>query len=97
MTSTLVIPNELSERRRTFASVSSLPFAPLASEKAGQPQPDSNLLSDLVISSHQRKFFIRHDDTVNDDVLIHPFKCFFGIEGHVSQDRNPGLGYNTLL
>ena len=26
--------------------------------------------------------------------LIH---AFFGIEGHVSTDRNPGPGYNTLL
>ena len=24
-------------------------------------------------------------------------KCFFGIEGRAALDRNPGLGYNTLL
>ena len=26
-----------------------------------------------------------------------PLACFLGIEGHVALDRNPGLGYNTLL
>ena len=31
------------------------------------------------------------------DWLINPFECFFGREGHVALDRNPGLGYNTLL
>ena len=28
--------------------------------------------------------------------LIH-YQCIFGSEGHVALDRNPGLGYNTLL
>ena len=28
--------------------------------------------------------------------LIH-YSSFFGIEGHVALDRNPGMGYNTLL
>ena len=23
--------------------------------------------------------------------------CFFGSKGHVALDRNPGLGYNTIL
>ena len=30
-------------------------------------------------------------------VLINPLECFFGIDGHVAVDRNPGLGYNILL
>ena len=30
-------------------------------------------------------------------ILINPLKCFFGIEGHVTLDRNLGPGYNTLL
>ena len=29
--------------------------------------------------------------------LINPWNCFFGIEGHVALDRNPGPGYDTLL
>ena len=29
-------------------------------------------------------------------MLINPFKCFFGIKGHVALDRNPGPGYNTI-
>ena len=29
--------------------------------------------------------------------MIDPLECFFGIEGHVALDRNPGPGYNTLL
>ena len=29
--------------------------------------------------------------------MINPLECFFGIEGHVALDRNPGLGYNILL
>ena len=29
--------------------------------------------------------------------MVNPLKCFFGIEGHVALDRNPGHGYNTLL
>ena len=28
--------------------------------------------------------------------LIH-YRAFFGSEGHVALDRNPGLGYDTLL
>ena len=28
---------------------------------------------------------------------INPLECFFGSEGHVALDRNPGPGYNTLL
>ena len=31
------------------------------------------------------------------DWLINPLFCFFGSEGHVALDRNPGPGYNTLL
>ena len=30
-------------------------------------------------------------------VWFNPFKCFFGSEGHVALDRNPGPGYDTLL
>ena len=29
--------------------------------------------------------------------MINPLECFFGIEGHVALDINPGPGYNTLL
>ena len=29
--------------------------------------------------------------------MISPLESFFGIEGHVTLDRNPGPGYNTLL
>ena len=29
--------------------------------------------------------------------MINPLKCYFGIEGHVALDRNPGPGYNILL
>ena len=28
---------------------------------------------------------------------FNPLKCFFGSEGHVALDRNPGSGYDTLL
>ena len=28
---------------------------------------------------------------------FNPFWCFFGSEGHVALDRNPGPGYDTLL
>ena len=28
--------------------------------------------------------------------LFNPLSCFFGSEGHVALDRNPGPGYNTL-
>ena len=31
-------------------------------------------------------------------IVINPLECcFFGIEGHVKLDRNPGQGYDTLL
>ena len=30
-------------------------------------------------------------------VCSEKLKCFFGIEGHVALDRNPGPRYNTLL
>ena len=30
-------------------------------------------------------------------VCFNPLKCFFGSEGHVALDRNPGTGYHTLL
>ena len=30
------------------------------------------------------------------DGLIH-YMCFYGSEGHVALDRNPGPGYDTLL
>ena len=30
-------------------------------------------------------------------VWLNPLKCFFGSEGHVALDRNPGPGYDTLL
>ena len=30
-------------------------------------------------------------------IMINPLCCFFGSEGHVALDRNPGPGYNTLL
>ena len=30
-------------------------------------------------------------------LIINPLSCFFGSEGHVALDRNPGSGYNTLL
>ena len=30
-------------------------------------------------------------------VWFNPLKCFFGSEGHVALDRNPGTGYDTLL
>ena len=30
-------------------------------------------------------------------VWFNPLECFFGSEGHVALDRNPGLGYDTLL
>ena len=29
--------------------------------------------------------------------MINPLECFFGIGGHADLDRNPGLGYNSLL
>ena len=29
--------------------------------------------------------------------LFNPLLCFFGSEGHVVLDRNPGPGYDTLL
>ena len=29
--------------------------------------------------------------------VFNPLKCFFGSEGHVALDRNPGPGYDTLL
>ena len=29
--------------------------------------------------------------------MNNPLKCTFDNEGHAAQDRNPGLGYNTLL
>ena len=29
--------------------------------------------------------------------LFNPLLCFFGSEGHVALDRNPGPGYDTLL
>ena len=29
--------------------------------------------------------------------FLNPFLCFFGSEGHVALDRNPGTGYDTLL
>ena len=28
---------------------------------------------------------------------LNPLYCFFGSEGHVALDRNPGMGYDTLL
>ena len=28
---------------------------------------------------------------------FNPLECFFGSEGHVALDRNPGPGYDTLL
>ena len=31
------------------------------------------------------------------NVWINPLKYFFGIEGHVALDKNPGPVYNTLL
>ena len=31
------------------------------------------------------------------NIVINPLLCFFGIEGHVALNRNPGLGYNTQL
>ena len=30
-------------------------------------------------------------------IWFNPLKCFFGSEGHVALDRNPGPGYDTLL
>ena len=30
-------------------------------------------------------------------IWFNPLKCFFGSEGHVALDRNPGTGYDTLL
>ena len=30
-------------------------------------------------------------------IMINQLECFYGIQGHVARDRNPGLGYNTLL
>ena len=30
-------------------------------------------------------------------VWFNPLQCFFGSEGHVALDRNPGTGYDTLL
>ena len=30
-------------------------------------------------------------------VWFNPLYCFFGSEGHVALDRNPGPGYDTLL
>ena len=30
-------------------------------------------------------------------VWFNPLYCFFGNEGHVALDRNPGTGYDTLL
>ena len=30
-------------------------------------------------------------------IKINPLEFFFCIEGYVALDRNPGLGYNTLL
>ena len=30
-------------------------------------------------------------------IMINPLYCFFGSEGHVALDRNPGQGLNTLL
>ena len=32
-----------------------------------------------------------------DLVWFNPLYCFFGSEGHVALDRNPGPGYDTLL
>ena len=32
---------------------------------------------------------------LNSDCLINPLECFFGIEGQVALDRNPGPGYNS--
>ena len=37
------------------------------------------------------------DYTIDLHVLFNPLLCFFGSEGHVALDRNPGLGYDTLL
>ena len=31
------------------------------------------------------------------NIKFNPLKCFFGSEGHVALDRNPGPGYDTLL
>ena len=30
-------------------------------------------------------------------IWFNPLLCFFGSEGHVALDRNPGTGYDTLL
>ena len=30
-------------------------------------------------------------------VWFNPLQCFFGSEGHLALDRNPGSGYDTLL
>ena len=30
-------------------------------------------------------------------VWFNPLQCFFGSEGHIALDRNPGTGYDTLL
>ena len=30
-------------------------------------------------------------------VWFNPLKCFFGSEGHVALEKNPGPGYDTLL
>ena len=35
--------------------------------------------------------------TANSLVWFKPLECFFGSEGHVTLDRNPGPGYDTLL
>ena len=36
-------------------------------------------------------------ECVSELVWFNPLQCFFGSEGHVALDRNPGPGYDTLL
>ena len=40
---------------------------------------------------------MRHRNMNVFSIMIYPSECFFGVDAHVSLDRNPIPGYNTLI
>ena len=50
-----------------------------------------------VYQGIHRKMFLMKTSGKFGLVWFNPLYCFFGSEGHVALDRNPGTGYDTLL
>ena len=61
------------------------------------------LLQMLIFSIHYQVWFrfmlliYTLNEWTNSLVWFNPLECFFGSECHVTLDRNPGPGYDTLL